>query len=346
MPVTEKKDITVSFGREGRLNQDKEFSRNVYIKLNTLFREQQLNELKGCSLSVFICLALHMDADGTCWVSRKTIAKETGYSKGYIKKKGIPFLVKKGYIYTKRKLWTKELAYERLPVKRNKKGEDVNKKARDEILEKKLGNFTSSFYSLFPEDDVEESYPQGKIESPPESYPQGAKSQGDNSSPCDQKDEKVDETLSQQESSQGDNSSPCGDSQGDVFALCQNIPTKKNHSSLLTRIKEKEKELGEFEIKIKQLVDNLPKYISEELGVEFIKEFDKTFSQLPTLKQMEIAFGYYFDNTLVFEALEMTAKKGANIGYFFTLLDDFAKSRVEGKKQLFPHLRARKLNQK
>lgn len=139
--MSNKKSITVSFGREGRLNTNKDFSNNIFIKLHTDFREEQLKELKGAKISVFICLALHMNEDGETFVSNKTIAKETGYSKKTVKNAKRD-LVEKGYLHVKEEKWTQELIDKRFPK---------NKELREKYKEK-IGQFATNTYSLFPED--------------------------------------------------------------------------------------------------------------------------------------------------------------------------------------------------
>ena len=53
----------------------------VYIKFKVAFRQRALRELKGSKLSVFICLALHMDSGGYAEPSIDTICEETGYER-------------------------------------------------------------------------------------------------------------------------------------------------------------------------------------------------------------------------------------------------------------------------
>ena len=52
----------------------------VWIKLNVQFRGELLRKLKGSQLSVFICVALHMNDRYQAWPTQETIAHETGYS--------------------------------------------------------------------------------------------------------------------------------------------------------------------------------------------------------------------------------------------------------------------------
>jgi len=52
---------------------------DYYIKLKLAFRKRALRELRGAPLSVFLCLALHVDADGIAHPGIKRICDETGY---------------------------------------------------------------------------------------------------------------------------------------------------------------------------------------------------------------------------------------------------------------------------
>src|SRR5437660_214723 len=60
---------------------EQERSERVYVKFSVKFRELQLAQLKGTQLAVFICLALHISENGTCFPSISLICKETGYNK-------------------------------------------------------------------------------------------------------------------------------------------------------------------------------------------------------------------------------------------------------------------------
>jgi len=60
------------------------------------FKKNQLRELKGAPLSVFLCYALHSDENGYCWVDSKTIAMETGFKSISLARK---VLIEKKYIY-------------------------------------------------------------------------------------------------------------------------------------------------------------------------------------------------------------------------------------------------------
>ena len=57
---------------------------DIYIKLKTSFRDRALRRLKGAKLSVFMSLALHMDADGTSAPGIKRIMRETGHARGTV----------------------------------------------------------------------------------------------------------------------------------------------------------------------------------------------------------------------------------------------------------------------
>lgn len=54
---------------------------DYYIKLKLAFRKSALSTLKGAPLSVFLCLALHMNKRGTACVGIEALMKETGYSR-------------------------------------------------------------------------------------------------------------------------------------------------------------------------------------------------------------------------------------------------------------------------
>ena len=57
---------------------------DFYIKLKTAFRYRALARLKGAKLSVFLCLALHVDRDGIAYPGINAIMRETGYSRAPI----------------------------------------------------------------------------------------------------------------------------------------------------------------------------------------------------------------------------------------------------------------------
>lgn len=54
---------------------------DFYIKFKVAFRKRALAKLKGAKLSVFICLALHVDRDGVASPGIETIMSETDYSR-------------------------------------------------------------------------------------------------------------------------------------------------------------------------------------------------------------------------------------------------------------------------
>ena len=53
---------------------------DFYIKVKLAFRKQALRKLRGVPLSVFLCLALHVDGEGVAHPGVKRICDETGYS--------------------------------------------------------------------------------------------------------------------------------------------------------------------------------------------------------------------------------------------------------------------------
>ena len=65
-------------------NGAQETKRSTYVKFSVKFRILQLAQLKGATLGVFICLALHIEEDGTCFPSVNLICKETGYNRDTI----------------------------------------------------------------------------------------------------------------------------------------------------------------------------------------------------------------------------------------------------------------------
>ena len=58
-----------------------EKSSNIFVKFSVKFRELQLAQLKGPPLSVFICLALHIAENGSCFPSVSLICQETGFNR-------------------------------------------------------------------------------------------------------------------------------------------------------------------------------------------------------------------------------------------------------------------------
>ncbi len=63
---------------------EQEHKQTTFVKFAVAFREQQLAQLKGPPLSVFICLALHIAEDGSCFPSISLISKETGFNRDTI----------------------------------------------------------------------------------------------------------------------------------------------------------------------------------------------------------------------------------------------------------------------
>lgn len=61
-----------------------EREKRTYVKFSVSFRDSQLAQLKGPTLSVFICLALHIEEDGSCFPSVSLISKETGFNRDTI----------------------------------------------------------------------------------------------------------------------------------------------------------------------------------------------------------------------------------------------------------------------
>ena len=78
--------ITIHKGEDYYITDtgSQELKKQVFVKFSVKFRQNQLWQLKGAPLSVFICLALHIKEDGTCWPSVSLMAKETGYNKDTI----------------------------------------------------------------------------------------------------------------------------------------------------------------------------------------------------------------------------------------------------------------------
>ena len=69
----------------------------VSVQLSVHFRDQQLRQLKGPILAVFLAIALHIDERGRAWPSIKLIAKETGFNKDTVCK-GLQALERMGFI--------------------------------------------------------------------------------------------------------------------------------------------------------------------------------------------------------------------------------------------------------
>lgn len=83
-----------------------ERKRKTYVKFSVSFRDQQLSQLRGALLAVFVCLALHIEEDGSCFPSVSLIGKETGYNRDTIFK-ALNKLEFMGYIARKQKTDTK-----------------------------------------------------------------------------------------------------------------------------------------------------------------------------------------------------------------------------------------------
>lgn len=74
----------------------------TFVKFSVTFREQQLAQLKGPPLSIFICLALHIAENGSCFPSIGLICKETGFNRDTVFK-ALTKLEFMGYIARKQK---------------------------------------------------------------------------------------------------------------------------------------------------------------------------------------------------------------------------------------------------
>ena len=58
---------------------------DFYIKFKVAFRKRALRRLKGARLSIFLCLALHVDRDGIAKPGGiEAIMRETGYGRGAV----------------------------------------------------------------------------------------------------------------------------------------------------------------------------------------------------------------------------------------------------------------------
>jgi hypothetical protein len=75
--------IVIHRGEEFYLSNtgEQERASRTFVKFSVQFREQQLGQLRGAPLSVFICLALHIAENGSCFPSASLICKETGYNR-------------------------------------------------------------------------------------------------------------------------------------------------------------------------------------------------------------------------------------------------------------------------
>jgi len=67
-------------------NGEQKVKSEFYIKLYGKFRNTHLAQLKGSSLSVFLCIALHSDEKGYSFPSISLISKESGYKNDAIYK--------------------------------------------------------------------------------------------------------------------------------------------------------------------------------------------------------------------------------------------------------------------
>ena len=74
---------------DGKLYEVKE---PPWIKFAAEFRETTLAALRGAPLSVFMCIALHINEEGKSWPSYETIVKETGYKNRNTISEAIKFL--------------------------------------------------------------------------------------------------------------------------------------------------------------------------------------------------------------------------------------------------------------
>ena len=74
--------ITIYNGSQFYLTDTGEMGQRsqVAVQLSVRFREQQLRQLKGPILGVFLCIALHINEEGKSWPSVALIAKESGYN--------------------------------------------------------------------------------------------------------------------------------------------------------------------------------------------------------------------------------------------------------------------------
>jgi DNA-binding MarR family transcriptional regulator len=119
--TTPEPTITIHRGEDFYITDtgSQERKKTTYVKFSVTFREKQLRQLKGAPLAVFICLALHIQEDGTCFPSVSLISRETGYNKDTVFK-ALKRLELRGYI------------------------------ARQQEKDKKTRRFRSNVYQLFP----------------------------------------------------------------------------------------------------------------------------------------------------------------------------------------------------
>jgi biotin operon repressor len=74
-----------------------EYDSPPWIKLSVTFRDKLLRELKGSQLSVFLCLALHINKDRKSHPSIEKISSETGFSERQVTR-AIQMLEKRNWI--------------------------------------------------------------------------------------------------------------------------------------------------------------------------------------------------------------------------------------------------------
>ena len=92
---------------------------HVSVQLSVHFRDKQLCQLKGPTLGVFLCIALHINEEGRSWPSTGLIARETGYNRDTVFK-CLKQLERMGYI------------------------------SRVQKTDQETGRFKSNVYQLFP----------------------------------------------------------------------------------------------------------------------------------------------------------------------------------------------------
>lgn len=92
---------------------------HVSVQLSVHFRDKQLLQLKGPTLSVFLCIALHINEEGRAWPSTGLIARETGYNRDTVFK-CLRQLERMGYL------------------------------SRVQKMDQETGRFRSNVYQLFP----------------------------------------------------------------------------------------------------------------------------------------------------------------------------------------------------
>lgn len=70
---------------------------DFYIRLKVAFRKTALADLKGAPLSVFLCLALHVDRDSCSHPGLDAICRETGYARTSVCR-ALRELISRGYV--------------------------------------------------------------------------------------------------------------------------------------------------------------------------------------------------------------------------------------------------------